>query len=180
MKAWERACHPWDPTVTWTMAITDPRSQCPCLRHAKSVHNPVLSSCLLPISCRRACLSLYPSSLPVDECVCVLLDRLLILFLSFSLSPSLHDPTMDSLSLPPQQYYMQHKEEPGCGRMRRCQALYDCDADREDELSFEEGEVIVVLKDKTDDEDWMEGFIESDAGRRGLFPASFVRFLTES
>lgn len=63
--------------------------------------------------------------------------------------------------------------------MRRCQALYDCEADREDELSFEEGEVIVILRDRTDDEDWMEGCIESDVSRRGLFPASFVRMLSE-
>lgn len=66
------------------------------------------------------------------------------------------------------------------GRMRRCQALYDCEADREDELSFEEGEVIVIMRDKTDDEDWMEGYVETDASRRGLFPASFVRFLNDS
>ena len=62
---------------------------------------------------------------------------------------------------------------------RRCQALYDCDADREDELSFEEGEVIVIMKNRTDDEDWMEGMIEGDSSRRGLFPASFVRFLSD-
>lgn len=66
------------------------------------------------------------------------------------------------------------------GKIRRCQALYDCEADREDELSFKEGEVILILSDKTDDEDWMEGIIEGgDINRRGLFPASFVQMLTE-
>lgn len=65
------------------------------------------------------------------------------------------------------------------GKIRRCQALYDCDADRDDELSFKEGEILLILSDKTDDEDWMEGFVEGDVNRRGLFPASFVQILTE-
>ena len=63
--------------------------------------------------------------------------------------------------------------------LRRCQALYDCEADREDELSFSEGEVIVITRDTTEDEDWMEGFLERDPRRTlGLFPASFVRFFS--
>ena len=35
---------------------------------------------------------------------------------------------------------------------RRCEALYDCDADNEDELSFREGEVIVLLREE--EEEW--------------------------
>ena len=62
--------------------------------------------------------------------------------------------------------------------MLKCRALYDCEADREDELSFKEGEVILVLSEKTEDEDWMEGFIEGDLSRRGLFPTSFVQMIT--
>lgn len=61
--------------------------------------------------------------------------------------------------------------------MLKCRALYDCDADREDELSFKEGEVILVLSEKTEDEDWMEGFVEGNLARRGLFPTSFVQML---
>ncbi|PSN30310.1 hypothetical protein C0J52_27383, partial [Blattella germanica] len=41
--------------------------------------------------------------------------------------------------------------------LRRCRASYDCDADNEDELTFREGEVIIVIKDQTDDYCWMEG-----------------------
>ncbi|GAB6028472.1 hypothetical protein CHUAL_002631 [Chamberlinius hualienensis] len=64
-------------------------------------------------------------------------------------------------------------------RPRRCRALYDCEADNEDELSFQEGEIIVVLEDHTDDENWMEGYIEGNPDRKGMFPISFVHMLTE-
>ena len=40
----------------------------------------------------------------------------------------------------------------GKQRQRRCRALYDCEADNDDELSFQEGEIIVILKE--DEEDW--------------------------
>ncbi|XP_022252892.1 arfGAP with SH3 domain, ANK repeat and PH domain-containing protein-like isoform X4 [Limulus polyphemus] len=59
----------------------------------------------------------------------------------------------------------------------RCRALYDCEADREDELSFQVGEVIVIIHETTEDEEWMEGMIEGEPQRRGLFPSSFVRML---
>ncbi|CAH4030955.1 unnamed protein product [Pieris brassicae] len=45
------------------------------------------------------------------------------------------------------------------GCTRRCRALYDCSADNEDELSFREGEVIVVINERTEDDNWMEGQI---------------------
>lgn len=61
-------------------------------------------------------------------------------------------------------------------KLRRCVALYDCEADQEDELSFKTGEVITVINEETTDEEWMEGFIEADPSRRGLFPAIFVEF----
>ena len=64
-------------------------------------------------------------------------------------------------------------------RFRKCRALYDCEADNEDELSFEEGDVIVILAEETEDENWMEGLLESDPDRRGLFPSSFVHILTD-
>lgn len=65
-----------------------------------------------------------------------------------------------------------------CG-FRRCRALYDCNADNDDELEFKEGEVLVVLNERTDDENWMEGEIESDSTRRGMFPVSFVHMLPD-
>ena len=64
---------------------------------------------------------------------------------------------------------------------RRCRALYDCEADNEDELTFEEGDIIVVINENTEDENWMEGCLLTDPSRKGLFPVSFVHMLdTES
>ncbi|GIY11191.1 arfGAP with SH3 domain, ANK repeat and PH domain-containing protein [Caerostris darwini] len=64
-------------------------------------------------------------------------------------------------------------------KSRRCRALYDCDADREDELSFKEGEIITIISEVTDDDDWMEGMIEGQPERRGVFPSSFVHVLKD-
>ena len=63
---------------------------------------------------------------------------------------------------------------------RKCRALYDCEADNEDELTFEEGDIIVVINEDTEDENWMEGCLLTDSNRRGLFPVSFVHMLDES
>lgn len=62
---------------------------------------------------------------------------------------------------------------------KRCRALYDCQADNEDELSFREGEVIVVLNEQTDDDNWMEGMVEDEPDRKGMFPVSFVYMLQD-
>ncbi|KAG8183532.1 hypothetical protein JTE90_003879 [Oedothorax gibbosus] len=64
-------------------------------------------------------------------------------------------------------------------KLRRCRALYDCDADREDELSFKEGEIINIISEITDDDDWMEGVIDGQPERRGVFPSSFVHVLKD-
>ncbi|XP_066589366.1 arfGAP with SH3 domain, ANK repeat and PH domain-containing protein [Prorops nasuta] len=63
--------------------------------------------------------------------------------------------------------------------LRRCRALYDCVADNEDELSFREGDVIVVTNEQTDDDNWMEGALERAPERRGMFPISFVHMLQD-
>uniref|UniRef100_A0A087YHQ2 Un-named sa1614 n=1 Tax=Poecilia formosa TaxID=48698 RepID=A0A087YHQ2_POEFO len=60
---------------------------------------------------------------------------------------------------------------------RRAQALYDCQADHHDELSFSEGQVLVVLGQE--DSDWWHGYIEDEPDQRGLFPASFVQLLSD-
>uniref|UniRef100_A0A182QM39 ArfGAP with SH3 domain, ANK repeat and PH domain-containing protein n=1 Tax=Anopheles farauti TaxID=69004 RepID=A0A182QM39_9DIPT len=65
------------------------------------------------------------------------------------------------------------------GVLRRCRALYDCNADNDDELEFKEGEILLVLNERTDDENWMEGQIEGDSTRRGMFPVSFVQMIDE-
>ncbi|EDW85580.2 uncharacterized protein Dwil_GK23159 [Drosophila willistoni] len=62
---------------------------------------------------------------------------------------------------------------------RRCRALYDCVADNDDELEFKEGEILIVLNERTDDENWMEGIIEGQPERRGMFPVSFVHMLPD-
>ena len=74
---------------------------------------------------------------------------------------------------------MQKPHEPtlSSSKFRRCIALYDCEADQADELSFTVGEVILILNEVTNDEDWMEGMIENDPSRRGLFPVIFVEFI---
>ncbi|XP_034654234.1 arfGAP with SH3 domain, ANK repeat and PH domain-containing protein isoform X1 [Drosophila subobscura] len=62
---------------------------------------------------------------------------------------------------------------------RRCRALYDCVADNDDELEFKEGEILIVLNERTDDDNWMEGIIEGQPSRRGMFPVSFVHMLPD-
>lgn len=62
---------------------------------------------------------------------------------------------------------------------RRCRALYDCAADNDDELEFREGEILIVLNERTDDENWMEGVIEGNPSRHGMFPVSFVHMLPD-
>ncbi|KAF5281108.1 hypothetical protein FQR65_LT02974 [Abscondita terminalis] len=68
---------------------------------------------------------------------------------------------------------------PNGSSVRRCRALYDCQADNDDELSFEEGEIIIVINEHTDDENWMEGIVENQPDRRGMFPISFVHMLPD-
>ncbi|XP_068449681.1 arf-GAP with SH3 domain, ANK repeat and PH domain-containing protein 1 [Clinocottus analis] len=60
---------------------------------------------------------------------------------------------------------------------RRVEALYDCQADHHDELSFCEGQVLVVVGQE--DCDWWHGYIEDEPDQRGLFPSSFVQPLTD-
>ncbi|XP_022101449.1 arf-GAP with SH3 domain, ANK repeat and PH domain-containing protein 1-like isoform X3 [Acanthaster planci] len=56
--------------------------------------------------------------------------------------------------------------------LRRVRALYDCHADYEDELEFEEGEIIVVTGEA--DSEWWIGEVEGMPERRGVFPVNFV------
>ncbi|KAL1109956.1 hypothetical protein AAG570_014113, partial [Ranatra chinensis] len=61
-----------------------------------------------------------------------------------------------------------------------CRALYDCLADNEDELSFREGDIILVTSASTQDENWMEGALEKDPTVKGMFPISFVHMLPDN
>ncbi|XP_063953645.1 arf-GAP with SH3 domain, ANK repeat and PH domain-containing protein 1-like isoform X5 [Lytechinus pictus] len=60
-------------------------------------------------------------------------------------------------------------------RPKRVRALYDCQADYQDELTFEEGETIVVTGEA--DAEWWIGEIEGKPSRRGVFPVCFVHVL---
>uniref|UniRef100_A0A7N8XLW5 ArfGAP with SH3 domain, ankyrin repeat and PH domain 2b n=1 Tax=Mastacembelus armatus TaxID=205130 RepID=A0A7N8XLW5_9TELE len=60
---------------------------------------------------------------------------------------------------------------------QRVKAIYNCSADNPDELTFTEGEVIVV--EGEEDSEWWIGHIEGEPSRRGVFPITFVHFITE-
>ncbi|XP_054651929.1 arf-GAP with SH3 domain, ANK repeat and PH domain-containing protein 2a isoform X2 [Dunckerocampus dactyliophorus] len=62
-------------------------------------------------------------------------------------------------------------------RPKRVKAIYNCVADNPDELTFSEGEVIVV--DGEEDQEWWLGHIEGDPMRRGAFPVTFVHFIVD-
>ncbi|CAH1775687.1 unnamed protein product [Owenia fusiformis] len=64
-------------------------------------------------------------------------------------------------------------------RGRRCRAIYDCEADKEDELSFRQGDVILWIREDEEDKEWAEGEIEGDPSQRGMFPVSFVHMLND-
>jgi Arf-GAP/SH3 domain/ANK repeat/PH domain-containing protein len=59
---------------------------------------------------------------------------------------------------------------------QKCRALYDCEADNSDEISFRQGDIIWILNERTEDDNWMEGLVLDENGgtRRGMFPISFV------
>uniref|UniRef100_A0A4W3HST4 ArfGAP with SH3 domain, ankyrin repeat and PH domain 2a n=1 Tax=Callorhinchus milii TaxID=7868 RepID=A0A4W3HST4_CALMI len=56
-------------------------------------------------------------------------------------------------------------------------AIYNCCADNPDELTFTEGEIIVV--DGEEDPEWWIGHIEGNPKRRGVFPVTFVHFIVD-
>uniref|UniRef100_A0A671KAS1 Arf-GAP with SH3 domain, ANK repeat and PH domain-containing protein 1-like n=1 Tax=Sinocyclocheilus anshuiensis TaxID=1608454 RepID=A0A671KAS1_9TELE len=62
-------------------------------------------------------------------------------------------------------------------KMRRVKTIYDCQADNDDELTFVEGEVIVVTGEE--DQEWWIGHIEGQPERKGVFPMSFVHILSD-
>ncbi|XP_023974419.1 arf-GAP with SH3 domain, ANK repeat and PH domain-containing protein 2 isoform X3 [Physeter macrocephalus] len=60
---------------------------------------------------------------------------------------------------------------------KRVKALYNCVADNPDELTFCEGDVIIV--DGEEDQEWWIGHIDGDPSRKGAFPVSFVHFIAD-
>ncbi|XP_035285572.1 arf-GAP with SH3 domain, ANK repeat and PH domain-containing protein 1a isoform X8 [Anguilla anguilla] len=65
----------------------------------------------------------------------------------------------------------------GKTKARRVKTIYDCQADNDDELTFVEGEVIIVTGEE--DQEWWIGHIEGQPERKGVFPMSFVHILSE-
>ncbi|KAL7054884.1 hypothetical protein AAHC03_024465 [Spirometra sp. Aus1] len=61
---------------------------------------------------------------------------------------------------------------------RRCLALYDCEAENPDELTFRKDEVICIVRSV--EPDWWEGYIEDAPLRRGLFPVPYIQLLPAS
>ncbi|XP_077864513.1 arf-GAP with SH3 domain, ANK repeat and PH domain-containing protein 2-like [Saccoglossus kowalevskii] len=62
-------------------------------------------------------------------------------------------------------------------KVKRVQALYDCDADNEDEITFKENEIIIVTDEA--DAEWWVGEIEGQRHRKGFFPVDFVHVLAD-
>ncbi|KAI1889264.1 hypothetical protein AGOR_G00177350 [Albula goreensis] len=65
----------------------------------------------------------------------------------------------------------------GKNKVRRVKTIYDCQADNDDELTFVEGEVIIVTGEE--DQEWWIGHIEGHPERKGVFPMSFVHILSD-
>uniref|UniRef100_A0A673NDD0 Arf-GAP with SH3 domain, ANK repeat and PH domain-containing protein 1-like n=1 Tax=Sinocyclocheilus rhinocerous TaxID=307959 RepID=A0A673NDD0_9TELE len=61
--------------------------------------------------------------------------------------------------------------------LQRVKTIYDCQADNDDELTFVEGEVIIVTGEE--DQEWWIGHIEGQPERKGVFPMSFVHILSD-
>ena len=71
----------------------------------------------------------------------------------------------------------------------RVRAIYDCDADDDDELTFVVGEYITITRKQLknlsisylflgeEEEGWLHGHIESQPHRAGLLPQIFVEIL---
>ncbi|XP_005163532.1 arf-GAP with SH3 domain, ANK repeat and PH domain-containing protein 1a isoform X2 [Danio rerio] len=62
-------------------------------------------------------------------------------------------------------------------KAKRVKTIYDCQADNDDELTFVEGEVIIVTGEE--DQEWWIGHIEGQPERKGVFPMSFVHILSD-
>ncbi|GEQ70690.1 hypothetical protein JCM33374_g4369 [Metschnikowia sp. JCM 33374] len=60
----------------------------------------------------------------------------------------------------------------GAKRVQYVEALYDYNADEENELSLRAGDRIVLVQDDTDGSGWSEGEIN---GQTGLFPTAYVK-----
>ncbi|KAK2864135.1 hypothetical protein Q7C36_003289 [Tachysurus vachellii] len=90
---------------------------------------------------------------------------------------SLSAPSSVSTSPPAPPPVPKHRGPQTKNKLKRVKAIYKCVADNSDELTFSEGEVIIV--DGEEDKEWWVGHIEGDPTRRGAFPVSFVHFISD-
>ncbi|XP_069344175.1 arf-GAP with SH3 domain, ANK repeat and PH domain-containing protein 1-like [Eulemur rufifrons] len=81
-------------------------------------------------------------------------------------------PTLPETPVP-----LPRKINTGKNKVRRVKTIYDCQADNDDELTFIEGDVIVVTGEE--DQEWWIGHIEGQPERKGVFPVSFVHILSD-
>ncbi|NXG44160.1 ASAP2 protein, partial [Psilopogon haemacephalus] len=72
---------------------------------------------------------------------------------------------------------MPRKSQMSKTKPKRVKAIYNCVADNPDELTFSEGDIIVV--DGEEDQEWWIGHLDGDPGRKGAFPVSFVHFIVD-
>uniref|UniRef100_A0AAR2LLU7 ArfGAP with SH3 domain, ankyrin repeat and PH domain 1b n=1 Tax=Pygocentrus nattereri TaxID=42514 RepID=A0AAR2LLU7_PYGNA len=93
------------------------------------------------------------------------------------LSPQPTDTNGSPSGAPETPVPLPRKISTGKSKMRRVKTIYDCQADNDDELTFVEGEVIVVTGEE--DQEWWIGHIEGQPERKGVFPMSFVHILSD-
>ncbi|XP_020652269.3 arf-GAP with SH3 domain, ANK repeat and PH domain-containing protein 2 isoform X3 [Pogona vitticeps] len=72
---------------------------------------------------------------------------------------------------------MPRKSQISKTKPKRVKAIYNCVADNPDELTFSEGDIIIV--DGEEDQEWWIGHIEGEPNRKGAFPVSFVHFIVD-
>ncbi|XP_060099193.1 arf-GAP with SH3 domain, ANK repeat and PH domain-containing protein 1 isoform X6 [Heteronotia binoei] len=80
-------------------------------------------------------------------------------------------------ALPETPVPLPRKINTGKNKVRRVKTIYDCQADNDDELTFVEGEIIIVTGEE--DQEWWIGHIEGQPERKGVFPVSFVHILSD-
>ncbi|XP_029447892.1 arf-GAP with SH3 domain, ANK repeat and PH domain-containing protein 1 isoform X3 [Rhinatrema bivittatum] len=81
-------------------------------------------------------------------------------------------PTLTDTPVP-----LPRKINMGKNKAKRVKTIYDCQADNDDELTFIEGEIIIVTGEE--DQEWWIGHIEGQPERKGVFPVSFVHILSD-
>ncbi|XP_061777712.1 arf-GAP with SH3 domain, ANK repeat and PH domain-containing protein 1 isoform X2 [Nerophis ophidion] len=96
-------------------------------------------------------------------------------------APSPQQTTEDTNGTPPgtseTPVPLPRKINAGKSKARRVKTIYDCQADNDDELTFVEGEVIIVTGEE--DQEWWIGHVEGEPDRKGVFPMSFVHILSD-